>query len=270
MPAGITSVFRIYGKGIAAENIRDFTDASLEITINEHFPGTHGEATGKYDESKITGEDSTGVSYAGKAKTTRTVTATWLPFGSNRLTPPSVRRGESVLVWATGDHGEYRWTPMGDHDFHRNTEVAVFGFNAAKDYNEKPKAGKSMYTLEINTERGFVCFNTTQARGEAAGTITYWDLLEGIFSYKDTAENAFTVSAKDKMLSFQNGAGSSMGIIGGNAWLEGASQAVISAPSIFTTSSLKVNGNVHANNFVKPGSGPKGAFNGSAASKPKR
>lgn len=270
MPAGITSVFRIYGKGIAAENIRDFTDASLEITINEHFPGTHGEATGKYDESKITGEDSTGVSYAGKAKTTRTVTAMWLPFGSNRLTPPSVRRGEAVLVWATGDHGEYRWTPMGDHDFHRNTEVAVFGFNAAKDYNEKPKAGKSMYTLEINTERGFVCFNTTQARGEVAGTITYWDLLEGIFSYEDTAKNKLMVSAKDKMIKLSNENNSEVGIKNDRAWMKAPTQATIKAPKINADGELLVNGVVYANAYLRPGQAPDGVIDGSDSEKPKR
>lgn len=265
----ITSVFRIYGKGIAAENI-DFTSHNLEISLTELFPASHGEITSKFDESEVTGEDSTGGAYAGKVKTTRTISAKWLSNNGNRLTAPSIRRGEAVTVWATADHEQFRWTEDGDNADHRNTEVVVFGFRASKDYNGKPKPKDDMYILEVNTERGFVSFNTSAARGEVTTTALYFDLLSGVFSYTDGKNNRLVVDAANSLLMMQNKNGSDVGVIGNNAWLKAPGMVVAKAPNIYADGVLNVSGVVNAASFVQRSVSPPGVFDAGAAKPPKR
>lgn len=265
----ITSVFRAYGKGIAAENL-DFTSHSLEIALTELYATSHGEMTSKYEEAEITGEDSAGTAYAGKVKTTRTITAKWLSNNGNRITAPSIRRGESVVVWATADHDEFRWTETGDESHHRNSEVVVFGFRASKDYAKKPSLKEDMYVLEVNTERGFVSFNTSAARGEHTTTALYFDLLSGIFSYTDGKSNRILVDAVNSLLTLRNRNGADLGIIGNNAWIKAPTQVVVKAPSIYHDGNVYCSGPVRAADFIKSPVSPPGVFDAGAATPPKR
>jgi hypothetical protein len=255
MPAIYSSTFRQFSKAKATENI-PFGESVGEFTLSELLPAQDKEITSRYDEHEVTGKDASGISYAAKTKTSITISASWLPNSSNRLTAPNLRRGEEVMIWATADHGEYRWTPLGDDDDLRNTEVVLFGFRAAKDYKTKHSRSETMYVLEINGERGFVAFSTTVDRGEYTRTCMVWDLMKGTWTYEDGVDNKILVDAPEGKIMASNRWDSQFGIHESRAWFKAVDRVSVDAPYTQFHGSINVNGVVIADGFAGPPSNP--------------
>ena len=249
--SGYQSTFRPFSKGIATENLQPGS-RTLAITLAEMFPAQTGEVTSRYDTHQVTGQSADGASYAGSSTTSSSITAEWLPFGSNRISAPNIRRNEAVLVWATADHGEYRWTALGDHDDYRNTEVAIFGFRAAKDYSKTPSTSDSMYCIEINTERGLIAVSTTTDRGEYTRTALVWDTKEGTWTYEDGVENKITSEAKENRIVISNQQGSELGIHKGRAWMAAPDIVSIMSPITQISGVLSVQGGTVSNGYSGP------------------
>ena len=249
--SGYQSTFRPFSKGVATENLQPGS-RTLPITLAEMFPAQAGEITSRYDTQEITGQNAEGTSYASKATTTSSITAEWLPFGSNRISAPNIRRNEAVLVWATADHSEYRWTALGDHDDYRNTEIVIFGFRAAKDYEKKPNTTDSMYCFEVNTERGLIAVSTTTDRGEFTRTALVWDTAEGTWTYEDGVKNKICSDAKERMIWMENADGSQVGIHQGRAWMKAPDMVSIMSPYTQISGILNVVGGTISNGYSGP------------------
>ena len=244
------SAFRVWGKGRVVENL-PFGDNEIRFTPIEHQPMNPGEETERVDTLAYTGEDYSGKAYATKANTSGALRAKWLPFGSNRITAPNVCRGEVVTIWATADHGEFRWVPDGDNDDLRNTEVVVFGFAASKDFSSKPNKATSMYIVEVNTEKGHMVVHTSTARGEVTTMTASIDAMKGQFSLEDGMKTKIFTDATEGLVTLSNRFGSTVGIHQDRVWLEGA-RATINAKSIDLTGNLNVDGEVTAKVFRQP------------------
>lgn len=252
--SGYQSTFRPFSKGIATENLQPGS-RTLAITLAEMFPAQTGEVTSRYDTHQVTGQSADGASYAGSSTTSSSITAEWLPFGSNRISAPNIRRNEAVLVWATADHGEYRWTALGDHDDYRNTEVVIFGFRAAKDYEKTPSTTDSMYCFEVNTERGLIAVSTTTDRGEYTRTALVWDTKEGTWTYEDGVKNKICSDAKERMIWMENADGSQVGIHQGRAWIAAPIQVSIISPVTQISGDLSVGGSTQIGGTLSVGGG---------------
>ena len=248
------SEFRPYAMGVATENNIPGS-RMLEITLSEIFPAQTGESTSRYDAHDVTGTDAAGQAYAGKSKTSNSITAEWVPFGSNRITAPNVRRNEPVLVWATADHSEYRWVPLGDADDYRNTEIVVWGFRAAKDYNNPPTQQDSMYVFEVNTERGLVAFSTTTDRGEYTRTAMVWDLAQGEWTYEDGTENKIHSDAKESKIIISNKYECEVCIKEDRVWLKSPTMVTLDTPYTQLAGHLNVMGGVTASGYGVPPNG---------------
>ena len=251
MPGNYSSTFRPFSKGIATENLAPGS-RMLPITLAEMFPAQTGEITSRFDIESTTGQNVDGTSYAAKSKTSSSIVAEWLPFGSNRISAPNIRRNEAVLVWATADHGEYRWTALGDHDDYRNTEIVVFGFRAAKDYSKTPNTMDSMYCFEVNTERGLIAVSTTTDRNEYTRTALVWDTMEGTWTYEDGVENKFCSDARENMIWMENVYGSQVGIHKGRAWIKAPDMVSIMSPYTQIEGVLNVVGGTISNGYSGP------------------
>ena len=251
MPGNYSSTFRPFSKGIATENLAPGS-RMLPITLAEMFPAQTGEITSRFDIESTTGQNVDGTSYAAKSKTSSSIVAEWLPFGSNRISAPNIRRNEAVLVWATADHGEYRWTALGDHDDYRNTEIVVFGFRAAKDYSKTPNTMDSMYCFEVNTERGLIAVSTTTDRNEYTRTALVWDTMEGTWTYEDGVENKFSSDARENMIWMENVYGSQVGIHKGRAWIKAPDMVSIMSPYTQIEGVLNVCGGTISNGYSGP------------------
>ena len=251
MPGNYSSTFRPFSKGIATENLAPGS-RMLSITLAEMFPAQTGEITSRFDNEFTTGQNVDGTSYAAKSKTSSSIVAEWLPFGSNRISAPNIRRNEAVLVWATADHGEYRWTALGDHDDYRNTEIVIFGFRAAKDYSKAPNTVDSMYCFEVNTERGLIAVSTTTDRNEYTRTALVWDTMEGTWTYEDGVENKFCSDARENRIWMENVYGSQVGIHQGRAWIKAPNMVSIMSPYTQIEGVLNVCGGTISNGYSGP------------------
>jgi hypothetical protein len=253
------SAFHIWGKGRIVENL-PFGDTEIRFTPIEHQPMNPGEETERVDTLAYTGEEASGKAYATKANTSGSLRAKWLPFGSNRMTAPNVCRGEVVTIWATGDHGEFRWTADGDHDNLRNTEVVVFGFAAAKDFSSQPDKKSSMYIFEVNTEKGHIVLHTSTARGEVCTYTVSIDAMNGLFTIEDGMQNMIQSNALEAMIKLSNRYGSEVGIHQDRVWLSGE-RVTLDAKNVDCTGTLNVKGEVKAAAFRQPAGTIKKPFN---------
>lgn len=244
------SVFRVWGKGRVVENL-PFGDNEIRFTPIEHQPMNPGEETERVDTLAYTGEDHSGKAYATKANTSGALRAKWLPFGSNRLTAPNMCRGELVTIWATADHGEFRWVSDGDHDDLRNTEVVIFGFAASKDFSSKAEKASSMYIFEVNTEKGHIVLHTSAARGEVTTMTVAVDAMKGQFSIEDGMKTSIFTDAIEGLVKLSNRFGSAVGIHQDRVWLEGA-RVSINAKDTDVTGNLNVVGEVTASVIRQP------------------
>lgn len=253
--SNLTSTFRVMSEGLVAENM-PFGSLEIKFTLPEHQPMAQGEKTERVDIQTYQGKEPSGKAYAGKAYTSEVMTARWLDFGSNRKTAPSVVRGETVLIWATADSNDYRWTPK-DNEELRNTEVVVWGFAAAKDLKAAPNATDSMYSIEINTERGFVVLHTTTARGEVTPLTVYVDAMSGTFGMTSGDETTIFGDCKEAMIKCSNRFGSEMGIHEDRAWMKAPKFVTFDSPAVNVIGDLNITGECKAANFRQPANKPK-------------
>ena len=240
---------------MVAENM-PFGSLEIKFTLTEHQPMNQGEKTERVDIQTYQGKEPSGKAYAGKAYTSEVMTARWLDFGSNRKSAPSMVRGETVLIWATADSNDYRWTPK-DNESLRNTEIAVYGFAATKDLNSSPDAKGSMYSIEINTERGFIVLHTTTARGEVTPITYYIDAMNGKFGMETGSGESIVADSREAMIKFTNRFGSEFGIHEDRAWVKAPKQVTIDSPVTNVIGELNVTGECKAVNFRQPPNKPK-------------
>ena len=118
------SLFHVYTIGRAASN-RKLSSPLLEVYPIEHFGYLDGEINSDPTTTKASGVDANGKAYTTSVTTTNSIQATWIQWGSNRTTPPDVRRGERVLLWRYADTDQFYWTTLGMDDYLRRLETVV-------------------------------------------------------------------------------------------------------------------------------------------------
>lgn len=244
------STFRIWGKGRVVENL-PFGASEITFIPYEHQPMNAGEETSRVDQLKFTGEDQSGRAYAAKANTSGALRAKWLPMGSNRVTAPNVCRGERVTIWATGDHGEFRWTIDGDDAHLRNTEIVIFAFAATKDFSSKPDLRESMYVFEVNTETGHAVVHTSAARGEACTMTLSLNGRDGVFQFIDGMQNTIKSDGPASRVTIGNRYGAEVGIHEDRVWLRGM-RATLDVKAADVLGDMNVQGVCTAATFRQP------------------
>jgi hypothetical protein len=123
------SVFRTVGIGRIDTN-KELGSKTVDVVPIEWLPMRDGELTGNETAETYQTKDIDGNAVSGGMISSNSITATWLPSGSNRLTAPDVRRGERVEILQTADHDKYYWRTMGLDDNLRKLETIIFGISA--------------------------------------------------------------------------------------------------------------------------------------------
>lgn len=198
------SELKTYSIGIAAEN-KPLDTRQLNITPIEALPALDGEITFSPQELLVSGTDSFGNRYEVRTTLDNTVTAEWLPMGSNRLTPPDIRRGEFVEVLRLGDSDRFFWRPMGLRDDLRRLETVIYAFNA--NPNETEGNGidiQNCYFLEISTHRKLVTFGTSKANGEPFQYTFQINTDEGLVTLTDDIGNYIELDSGERSLRIEN------------------------------------------------------------------
>lgn len=196
----MNSVFRSYSVAVVAENKAPGV-RFVNCTPMETMPALNGEVTFNPSAQTLRGTDIEGNAYEVNATMDSTITAEWLPSGSNRVTPPDVQRGELVELFRLADSDQLYWRCMGLRDNLRRLETVVYAFNASPEGN--PQEGvnfKTCYFIEISTHNGSLTVGTSKANGEPFAYTFQINAKEGAVNLLDDAGQQFEFDSVDRRL----------------------------------------------------------------------
>lgn len=200
------SGLHLYSIGRAANN-KALNSKELEITPIEQLNMLDGELVSLPFDSEVSGESADGSEYSSKVTLNTALTATWYPMGSNRSTPPDIRRGERVVVWRMADTDQFFWTETGWDDHLRRLETVHYKWSATKDESADMSDPKNYYHLSISTHEGMIHLETMTENGEKAKYVLQINTKDGIVSLADDFGNFGQIESEEKTISFQNGDG---------------------------------------------------------------
>lgn len=183
---------------VASDKPRDTHE--LQVVPVEITPQLDGELANVTTEMDVEGQDKYEEKYTVQVTASSTVTATWLPIGSNRVTSPDMKRREKVLLWQYADSDKYYWTPMGLDDDLRRLETVVYAWSATDDIDEELDITSNMYTLEISTHNGHITLHTTQANDEPFEYTIQLNTRDGNFFFTDNIGNTVKIDSEERQI----------------------------------------------------------------------
>lgn len=201
--------FKIVSLGIVAENkAMQNADGSwckeIHATPIESQNMLDGELKSAPTAIEATGVDGAGQSFSSKAIVDSTVVATWLPWGSNRITAPDMRRGERVYLWQAADDDKYYWTVAGLDGHLRKLETVIFAFSASKDEGSSGLDIDKCYFLEVSTHTKAITLQTSSANGEPFEYTFQFNTAEGAVTLADDVGNYFELDSQAHKLTLKN------------------------------------------------------------------
>lgn len=203
------SKFFIKSIGYAATNL-PLDSKMLEILPVEDLSYVDGEINDARDEVEETGVDAKGNAYTDKIETSNSMVAEWLQWGSNRYSPPNVRRGERVLIWQYGDADKYYWSSLGMDDHLRRRETVVLTLSNTADESTKEINSTNSYSVIASTHTKEVTIQTTKTDGEPFAYIIKLDTKNGLFVVTDDMDNQISLESAEKRITLVNGSGTSV------------------------------------------------------------
>lgn len=197
------SKFHIYSVGRAAEN-RKLSSHELEIYPIEHMGYIDGDVNSEKTENEAKGVDAEGREYSVKVTTSNSIKATWLKWGSNRLTPPDVRRGERLFIWRYADTDKFYWTSSGLDDHLRRLETVTYVFSNTTDEATKVLTPDNSYFVEVSTHSKLITLGTCKSDGEPYAYSFQFNTKEGTVTLADDVGNYIELSSKDSKITLEN------------------------------------------------------------------
>lgn len=202
-----TSLFRPYSLGIVAEH-KALHSKEISVTPHERLSYLDGEIKENVNSTEFKGVGKDDLVYEGKINTDNTVSATWLPMDSNRVTAPHVRRGERVMLYQMGeDTTTLYWRPLGLDDHLRKLETVVLAISANPDTSSDKLDLNNCYFLEVSSHMKHLVLSTSQAHGEPYAYLMKLDLGKGKFELKDHTNNQFVLNSAERQLLVKNADG---------------------------------------------------------------
>lgn len=195
-----------YSIGTAAVN-KPLDSRDLQITLGEVMGFLDGALEDNTDDIEITTLDKDGETHIHQSTASNVVTATWLPFGTNRMTPPDIRKGERIMVYRMRNTERYFWSEMGLDDELRKLETVIYAYSANPDISVHEQSIENCYFLEISAHNKVTTFSTSQANGEVTRFLVQFNGAEGTMTVKDAHGQEIFTSAMDEVIRAVNGTG---------------------------------------------------------------
>lgn len=205
--ASKVSVFQTVGVGVIAANI-EIMAKEVEITPTEWLPMHDGEMVSNAVKMQHKSKDMDGNETQGMIIADQVIKATWLPSSSNRLTAPTVRRGEHVEILSSTDGSDkYYWRSMGLDDHLRKKETIIFGISNTEDESITELKPENMYWIEFSTHSKRLAFSSSKSDGESYQHELFIDTANGEFTYTDDIGNLINVQSANNLIHLQNAMG---------------------------------------------------------------
>jgi len=183
-----TSKLRFYSVGLVAID-KPLDTHEIQVMPIEVAPFFNGEVADLESRTEVSGLNARDEQYTVTLNLRNTITASWMPIGSNRVTSPNIKRLEYVIIWQYEKTDKYYWTPMGINDDLRTLETAVYAWAARPDDTEELDLTTNMYTLEVSAHGQHITLRTTTANGEPYAYAVQLNTRDGSFSISDDNDN---------------------------------------------------------------------------------
>lgn len=212
------SMFRSVAIGVVTENKRMSDPAGssavekrfsriVMVTPTELNPFLDSEIASNQQEMIFGGTRNDGQQYQGTLTVDVPIETTWLPSGTNRISPPDVRRGERVEIFQASDEDKYYWRLLGLDDNLRKLETVVFAISATADEGKTQLDFDSCYFMEWSSHTQSITVQTSQSNGEVVGFQARFDMKEGTFAVQDTFSNYLRLDSVNTVWTMQNASG---------------------------------------------------------------
>lgn len=200
------SVFKQVGIGVSATNI-EILSKVIQVTPTEWLPMHDGEMVSNPTKMAHKATDIDGNESQGAILLDQTIEATWLPGGSNRVTAPTIRRGEHVSIWASDTDDKFYWKELGIDDHLRKLETIIIGISNTTDEGVTELNKENMYWIEFSTHSKRIAFSSSKTNGEAYQHELFIDTDNSEFTYTDDIGNLINVQSKVNLIHLQNAKG---------------------------------------------------------------
>ena len=128
------------------------------------------------------------------------IKAKWVNLGSNRVTPPMVCKGETVLLFRYSNTDRFYWIPMYNEQMIRKNEKATFVFSNRKTITPDGSELDKAYFITIDTINKVLHLHTDDSDGELTTYDFNLDTKKGILNIFDGRGNFITLnSANDEL-----------------------------------------------------------------------
>lgn len=235
------SKFNIYSLGVLAAN-KPLNSKIIEVIAYEHITSLSGEVNDDVNSFETKGAAADGSNYESKLKTTKSISAQWLPVGgTNRITPPDLRRGAMVILYQYGDTDKYYWTAADDFN-KRKLETVIWGFSNTRDENEDATP-QSMYFVEVSTHKKIMHIHTSDNDGEVCTYDIQINGKEGHFVIQDGIGNYIKLSSANKQFHIESADGSFFDLTGDVLHIKLGKKFILECPETEETTNRTQKGN---------------------------
>jgi len=197
------NLLECYGVGTVTIDKETNTD-EIMVHVKSLFPDADGEAVTQAETKTVTVQTPSGDSKSSTTLQGNTVSAKWMPFNTNRITPPDVRKGSKVVVYKFKGQNTFRWTYFG-MDGTLRLETVIWAFSASPNVNENsPLTPDNYYMMLISTHQKKIQLITGQGNGEPTSYVMELNTGTGQFSIVDGEQNVVSLNSMEHAFSYMN------------------------------------------------------------------
>lgn len=198
------SLFHHYSIGIVAENAQ-MSSHEILVTPIEHLSFLDGEIRSNPTQQSAQGVDASGRNYTVNVIHDNCIQATWLDIsGSNRITPPNVRRGERVSIYRYGDADKFYWSALGLDNKLRKLETVTHAYSGTQDNSDDELTATNSYLTEVSTHKKTITVSTSKKNGEVAGYTVQIDAGRGLIHIQDDQGQVFELDTTNHRMTLSN------------------------------------------------------------------
>lgn len=197
------NVLECYGVATVAEDKATDTDEVL-VYLSSLYPEADGEVVAQAEKKDVTIQSPTGDTASSSGLSSNAVMMKWLPFNTNRITAPDVRKGSKVVVYKFKGQSTYRWMYFG-MDGTLRLETVIYAFSATPNVKEDaPLTPDNYYIFLISSHTKKIQLLTGMGNGEPTNYAITLDTGVGGFSLVDGEQNMFILNSMKHFWSFSN------------------------------------------------------------------
>lgn len=191
--------FQPYGLGTVAID-KKLGEWEIEVYPQERIPNTN-KPLGQQDKQQGTFINALGIKQYYNEIKHNTITASWLPIGDyNRVTPPDVCQGETVMLWTSSGTDNIYWSIMFNQLDLRKTELALWSFSSKPQLVNPENVQDNTYSFLVDTLNQAIKLQTTKENGEATSYLIELLCKLGQFNIADGENNAISLDSVNGIL----------------------------------------------------------------------